>query len=188
LPRIRISGGHCRSRLIDVVDVAGLRPTPDRVRVTLFNWLGQDLTGQRCLDLFAGSGILGFEAASRGAAAVTLVEQDRDACAALRRNAAALKFGQLQIQCADALKFVVAPPQRYDVIFVDPPYRSGLIERVAPRLAELAAPTARVYVESEGELDSLAEAAEWQLLRRGRAGQVCYHLFGREAGTDGMGP
>lgn len=177
MPRIRITGGSCRSRLIDVADVAGLRPTPDRVRVTLFNWLGQDLSGLRCLDLFAGSGVLGFEAASRGAAGVTLVERDRQACAALQRNAASLSLMQVEIHCGDALKFAVSSAQRYDVIFLDPPYRLGLIEQVAPHLAELAEPGARIYVESERELSELAGNAAWRLKRRDRAGQVHYHLF-----------
>jgi 16S rRNA (guanine966-N2)-methyltransferase len=180
LPRIRITGGVCRSRLIDVAEVAGLRPTPDRVRVTLFNWLGQDLTDQRCLDLFAGSGVLGFEAASRGATTVTLVERDRRACATLRRNAAALKLGQVEILCVDALKFAVSSALRYDVVFLDPPYRLGLIDQVAPHLVDLTVPGARIYVESEVALDGLGGAGAWQLLRRDRAGQVCYHLFGRD--------
>jgi 16S rRNA (guanine966-N2)-methyltransferase len=179
LSRIRITGGSCRSRLIGVADVAGLRPTPDRVRVTLFNWLGQRLGGLRCLDLFAGSGVLGFEAASRGAAAVTLVERDRQACTTLRLNADALSLKQVEIHCGDALKFAVSSAQRYDVIFLDPPYRLGLIEQVVPHLDKLAEPAARIYVESERELNDLAGDSAWRLLRRDRAGQVRYHLFER---------
>ncbi len=185
MSRIRITGGQCRSRLISVVDAPGLRPTPDRVRETLFNWLGQDLDGLACLDLFAGSGILGFEAASRGAAAVTLVERDRTGCAALRRNADTLALDRVEVECRDALKFAACPPRRYDVIFLDPPYRQGWLDRVAPLLDGLAAPGARIYAEAEHALEGLGAAGEWRLVRHGKAGQVFYHLFERD-GTQGQ--
>ena len=122
MSRIRITGGEWRSRLIKVnPSVKTLRPTPDRVRVTLFNWLGQDLTGLFCLDLFAGSGVLGFEAASRGAALVTLIEQDQDAFGVLRQNAQALGGEHLELIRMDAVKFAASTAQRYDLIFLDPP-------------------------------------------------------------------
>ncbi len=178
MSRIRITGGDCRSRLITVADLPGLRPTPDRVRVTLFNWLGQDLTGLSCLDLFAGSGILGFEAASRGAAPVTLVERDRRACAALRRNANTLVISGVEIESCGALEFAVSPRRRYDLIFLDPPYHAGWLARVAPLLDGLATTAARVYAEAERPLEGLGDAA-WRCLRRGRAGQVHFHLFER---------
>jgi 16S rRNA (guanine966-N2)-methyltransferase len=178
--RIRITGGDCRSRLISVADQPGLRPTPDRVRETLFNWLGQDLSGLTCLDLFAGSGILGFEAASRGADAVTLVEKNRQACAALRSNLIDLALDRVEIECLDAVKFVVSPRRRYDVIFLDPPYRQGLLAQVAPALSGLAKPGARVYAEAEHALETLGNDKAWQLIRHGRAGQVFYHLFARD--------
>jgi 16S rRNA (guanine(966)-N(2))-methyltransferase RsmD len=179
MSRIRITGGTCRSRLIGVADVAGLRPTPDRVRQTLFNWLGQDLSGLTCLDLFAGSGILGFEAASRGADHVTLVERDRVACKLLTQNANDLDLKGVEIKCCDALKFTPLSDRRYDVVFLDPPYRMGWIERIAPLLAGLTAVDARIYVEAEHDLQELGGQRDWQLLRQGRAGQVHYHLFGR---------
>jgi 16S rRNA (guanine(966)-N(2))-methyltransferase RsmD len=179
MARIRITGGSCRSRLVEVAAVAGLRPTPDRVRETLFNWLGQDLGGLSCLDLFAGSGILGFEAASRGAARVTLVERDRLACRTLLHNADNLALEGVEIRAGDALKFATFPDRRYDVIFLDPPYRMGWIGRIEPLLGGLAADAARVYVEAELALRTLGAAGEWELLRQGRAGQVYYHLFGR---------
>ncbi|MBI4754458.1 MAG: 16S rRNA (guanine(966)-N(2))-methyltransferase RsmD [Betaproteobacteria bacterium] len=172
--RVRIIGGAWRSRLIEVAAVPGLRPTPDRVRETLFNWLGQDLTGRACLDLFAGSGALGFEAASRGAAHVTLLETDQRALAALRQNARALGAQAVEIVCCDALEFSRAAARRYDVVFLDPPYRRGLLERIAPCLADLLEPGAMVYAEAEAALEVLGTLPA---IRRGRAGQVFYHLF-----------
>ncbi len=187
--RIRITGGKWRSRLVDVADARGLRPTPDRVRETLFNWLGQDLTGQSCLDLFAGSGMLGFEAASRGAERVTLVEQDQTAFSALRQNAQALGDERLELIRADALKFAQSAASlavesaqaekrrgRYNLIFLDPPYHQGWLMRIEPFLPQLAAAGARLYVEAEHVVDSLGE---WSSVRAGRAGQVYYHLLER---------
>ena len=186
MSRIRIAGGKWRSRLIAVADVRGLRPTPDRVRQTLFNWLGQDLSGLYCLDLFAGSGVLGFEAASRGAERVTLVERDQGAFAALRQNAQALGGEQLELVRSDALTFMqsagsVAAEEgigrrRYDVIFLDPPYRQGWLERIEPLLRHIADPAARLYVEAERAVESLGE---WASVRAGRAGQVYYQLLER---------
>jgi 16S rRNA (guanine966-N2)-methyltransferase len=176
LSRIRITGGEWRSRLIQVTDAPGLRPTPDRVRVTLFNWLGQDLDGLHCLDLFAGSGILGFEAASRGAAQVTLVERDRKAFLALRQQADVFASDRIALFFGDALKF--APPlgRRFDVIFLDPPYGQGWLAQVLPRLADLAAPGARIYAEAEAPLGA-DDFGAWSVIKRGHAGQVYFHLL-----------
>lgn len=174
MPRVRIIGGEWRRRPVTFPALPGLRPTPDAVRETLFNWLGQDLSGLVCLDLFAGSGVLGFEAASRGAARVTLVERDARAFSALCVNAAALDRDRLEPLRMDAVKFLARTAQRYDLLFLDPPYRQGWLERVAPRLEAVLQPTARIYAEAEHALDSLAG---WQTVRRGRAGQVFYHLL-----------
>jgi len=188
--RIRITGGQWRSRLLDVASLRGLRPTPDRVRETLFNWLGQDLSGLHCLDLFAGTGALGFEAASRGAARVTLVENDPSAFAALRNNAQRLGAPGLELVRADAVKFAgslvnasFARPtgepvaaSRYDVVFLDPPYHQGLLEKIEPFLDRLANPDARLYVEAER---AVAGLGPWLAVRQGRAGQVHYHLLER---------
>jgi 16S rRNA (guanine966-N2)-methyltransferase len=180
--RVRIIGGQWRSRLIAFPDAPGLRPTPDRVRETLFNWLGQDLSGLRCLDLFAGAGALGFEALSRGAAAVVMVERSRSAAALLRENAARLGARGLQIVVDDALHFLAAaPPPRFDIVFVDPPYRSGLAEAVLERLPAALAGGARVYVEGDAPL---APPPSWRVLRRGRAGAVHYHLLERGVHAD----
>jgi 16S rRNA (guanine(966)-N(2))-methyltransferase RsmD len=178
LSRVRITGGSWRSRLIEVADQPGLRPTPDRVRETLFNWLGQDLTGLDCLDLFAGSGILGFEAASRGAASSVLVDSNPRTVAMLRRSRASLGDDpRLAVWQADAIEFAtlaVRRGQRFDVVFVDPPYRQGWLDRLWPQLAALTAGGGSVYVEAEAEV---APPEGWQMVRQGRAGQVHYHLL-----------
>jgi 16S rRNA (guanine(966)-N(2))-methyltransferase RsmD len=180
--RIRIIGGRWRSRLIEIprVRVPGLRPTPDRVRETLFNWLGQTLDGLDCLDLFAGSGILGFEAASRDASMVTLIERDAHAHAALRRNAGALGATQIEIMRADALEFLASASRQFDVAFVDPPYRQGWIERIMPLLDHALRPGGQVYVEAE---TPLTQIAGWRALKQGRAGQVHFHLLTRAEET-----
>jgi 16S rRNA (guanine966-N2)-methyltransferase len=165
-----------RSRRLRVAPRPGLRPTPDRVRETLFNWLGQDLSGFACLDLFAGSGALGFEAASRGAARVLMVEQDRAALAELKRSRAALDVPEVEIVAADAYAWLRAAHERFDVVFLDPPFRQNalpaLLVDLAPRLNE----GARVYVESA---DVIEAGAPWVELKRARAGQVNYQLLQR---------
>jgi 16S rRNA (guanine966-N2)-methyltransferase len=180
LSKIRITGGEWRSRLIKVIDSPGLRPTPDRVRETLFNWLGQDLSGLSCLDLFAGSGVLGFEAASRGAASVILLERDQRVCETLRQNAATLAGGggRVVVIRADALEFLAScAERRFDVVFIDPPYRQAWLERLWPLLPEVVADGGRVYVEAEHEI---LPPAPWRMIRQGRAGQVFHHLLERQ--------
>lgn len=178
MARIRIGGGEWRSRLIKVTDhIEGLRPTPDRVRMTLFNWLGQDLTGLRCLDLFAGTGILGFEAASRGAQWVTLVEQNPRVFATLRESANSLGNERLELLRADALKFAAGATKPYDLVFLDPPYHQGWLERIEPLLARLTHPDTRLYVEAEHPVPTLGH---WHCIRQGQAGQVFYQLLAQE--------
>jgi 16S rRNA (guanine966-N2)-methyltransferase len=174
---VRIIGGTWRSRVIRFPDATGLRPSPDRVRETLFNWLGQDLTGLACLDLFAGSGALGFEALSRGASSVVMVEAARDAADALRANAKLLGAESWRLVAGDAIEFLLAyRGVPFDVVFVDPPFASALAASVLPLMPRVLAPDARVYVES-GE--SLAVPQDWQLLKQGKAGVVRYHLIQR---------
>jgi 16S rRNA (guanine966-N2)-methyltransferase len=172
--RVRIIGGEWRSRLITFPPRRDLRPTPDRVRETLFNWLGQDLTGRTCLDLFAGSGALGFEAASRGARRVVMVEHDAAVYRALTESRAALDAASVELKRADALEFLRAPGDAYDVVFVDPPYRSNYWPRIAPLLPRHLAPGALVYYESA---NSHGDAPGWEVHRQGRAGQVKYQLL-----------
>jgi len=174
---VRIIGGLWRSRLIEFPDAADLRPTPDRVRETLFNWLGQDLTGMACLDLFAGSGALGFEALSRGAASVVMVEKHPAALRALRENARKLRAANLTLVRGDALEFAGGARSRFDVVFVDPPYRAGTQVAVLGVVRGLLAEGGRVYVES----DTAFEAPRgWTIFRRARAGNVHFHLLARE--------
>ena len=167
-------GGAWRSRLIAVPSRPGLRPTPDRVRETLFNWLGQDLAGMQCLDLFAGSGALGFEAASRGAARVVMVECDRSALAALRATRTALNAAQVEIVAGDASAFLAASNERFDLVFLDPPFRQNALSAVLEALPARLAPGARVYLEASAPLPV---PAPWRELRRKRAGQVSYQLL-----------
>ena len=178
MSRIRIIGGTWRSRLLDVAALPGLRPTPDRVRETLFNWLGQNLDGLRCLDLFAGSGVLGFEAASRGAAQVTMVERDPRALAQLEANAARLGASNVAIRRADALDFLRASGRvtahAYDLVFLDPPFRQGWLARVEPLLGAVLTDDALIYVEAEHRVEQLGSR---RIGRSGRAGQVFYQLL-----------
>lgn len=172
--RVRIIAGKWRSRLIKFPPAAQLRPTPDRVRETLFNWLGQRLDGLACLDLFAGSGALGFEASSRGATRVVMVERDPAVVRALRESVADLAAEGVEIVEDDALRYVERARARFDVAFVDPPYGGDLAKRVLERLPGSLNPLARVYVESAARL---ALERPWQALREDRAGAVRYALY-----------
>lgn len=175
--QVRVIGGKHRGRKLPVADAPGLRPTPDRVRETLFNWLGQNLSGWHCLDLFAGSGVLGFEAVSRGAASVTLVEQAPRVAKSLQAAAALLGEPGLQVVCADALAYLARPAATgLDLVFLDPPYGQGWLDRIImPLLPHLAA-GARLYLESEQPLpEHLAPGLS--CVRQGKAGQVHYHLY-----------
>jgi 16S rRNA (guanine(966)-N(2))-methyltransferase RsmD len=173
---VRIVGGAWRSRRIRFPPRADLRPSPDRVRETLFNWLGQDLTGFACLDLFAGSGALGFEAASRGATRVVMVERDRVAFESLRANREALQGSQVELVRADALEFVRADRGIYDVIFVDPPFAADYWSSLMPLLPARLTPEGTVYCESGAKRES---PPGWEVFRTGRAGQVNYQLLKR---------
>ena len=178
--RVRIVGGRWRSRLIDVPARPDLRPTPDRVRETLFNWLGQRLDGCACLDLYAGSGALGFEAASRGAARVVMVEQDRAVFEGLRKTREVIGAGQVQLVFDDAFTYLKKTQESFDVVFLDPPFRQNALPAVFRQLK--LEPGARVYVESS---EPFAAGESWRELRRARAGQVSYQLF--EWRTDDQG-
>ncbi len=173
--RVRIIGGMFRSRVLRFPARPGLRPTPARVRETLFNWLGQDLSGRDCCDLFAGSGALGFEAVSRGARAVVMVEQDAEVFAALAQNAHLLGCeAVVELRRGDALEFVREAHRAFDMVFLDPPFDSGLLARVAPELLRLTRQGGMAYIESA---DGIELPAPWQLYRQGRAGQVTFQLF-----------
>jgi 16S rRNA (guanine966-N2)-methyltransferase len=171
---LRIVGGKYRSRQLRVPSRPGLRPTPDRVRETLFNWLGQDLSGLACLDLFAGSGALGFEAASRSAVRVVLVEKDRLALAELERSRDSLGASQVEIAAGDADAFLARERGGFDVVFLDPPFRQNVLPAILAQLPPRLRPGARVYAESDAPVDV---APPWTELKRARAGQVSYQLL-----------
>ena len=176
---VRIIGGSWRRRVLKFPDSEGLRPTPDRVRETLFNWLGQELDGEICLDLFAGSGALGFEAASRGAGKVVMIEPIPRVLAALHDNARMIGAeASVEIKRGDALQYLASTKEKFDLIFLDPPYNKGWIPRLEPLLAGVAKENTAVYVEAEHELDALGE---WRTVRHGKAGEVHFHLMQREA-------
>jgi len=178
LNQVRIVGGRWRRHTLRFPDSEGLRPTPDRVRETLFNWLGQDLDGLRCLDLFAGSGALGFEAASRGAEQVTLVERSPKVLAALKDNLARLQDADMvELKGSDALKFAATCATPYDVVFADPPYNQGWVTKLEPLLPAILAPDGALYLEAEFPVSALGA---WKTIRQGQAGQVYFHLLRQE--------
>ncbi len=198
--RVRIIGGHWRRRQLSFPAAYDLRPTPDRVRETVFNWLGQDLHGLRCLDLFAGSGALGFEAASRGAERVVMVEQDPRIGRAL--DACCAELGtppsgtRIEIVKADARRFLereakqaaVHADHGYDVVFLDPPFRLGLLPALLPLVETCLAPGGWIYVEAPaalpgeaGVLDEIGGSPPWTTIRHARAGAVEYRMLARRA-------
>lgn len=195
--RIRIIGGQWKRTPIPVADRPGLRPSSDRVRETLFNWLGQDLNGLSVLDLFSGTGALGFEAASRGAAQVVLVENDRVALAGLQALREKLSASMIRIQAGDALAALAGFAQggaRFDLVLLDPPFRQDWLARVLPAIGPILAPAASVYVESEiaigaetvqrqlnGTSDLAARVISVTATKSGKAGQVYYQLFSTES-------
>lgn len=177
---LRIIGGEWRSRQITFDDAPGLRPTPARVRETVFNWLQADVPNSRCLDLFAGSGALGFEAASRGARRVVQVDNQAQTCRQLRANAERLKAGQLTVVQAEALSFLQACDESFDLVFLDPPFGQGLILDSCRGLkGAVLAPYAKIYIEAERSFVWKGLPAEWRLLKQKTAGDVSYALFQR---------
>lgn len=178
---VRIIGGQWKRSKLPVADQPGLRPTPDRVRETLFNWLGQDLTGWSCVDVFAGTGALGFEAASRGAKAVTLVEQDSTLVAQLRKSKEQLQAGAVQVQRGEGVAALKAwPAASADLVFLDPPFDANLFEPALQAAARAVAPGGHIYLEAPsawGE-EQLAPLG-LTLYRHLKAGAVHAHLLQR---------
>lgn len=177
---VRIVGGRWRGTKLPVPDVAGLRPSSDRVRETLFNWLQPALPGARVLDLFAGTGALGLEALSRGAASATLVERDRTACTGLRASIDRLGAGDAaHLVQADALSWLAGTAgEPFDIVFVDPPFADDLWARVMVGLAAHVSPDAWLYVESAHGVQA-DPGADWQLHREGATREVNYRLYRR---------
>lgn len=175
--QLRIIGGAWRSRRLHFPNVEGLRPSTDRVRETLFNWLQPVIEGSRCLDLFAGSGALGLEALSRGAAQVTFVDQHSKVINALRNNLKLLESTAADIIQADALDFLQGNPHPFDIVFIDPPFRQELLQPCLQLLDRgWLGLDARVYIETELEQGTPDLPEGWEILRSKKAGQVAYHL------------
>jgi 16S rRNA (guanine966-N2)-methyltransferase len=176
--RLRIIGGRFRGRKIPVPAQSGLRPTADRVRETLFNWLQPVIEGSRCLDLFAGSGALGFEAASRGAARVLMIERSERVARMLQVNACILGATQVRVHREDALQWLSGSPEPFDVVFLDPPFDDDLLGRSYALLCakDWLAPQARVYLEAPAGRALPVLPAGWTLIRDKRAGQVRFAL------------
>jgi len=175
---VRLIGGLWKRSKLPVPDRPGLRPSPDRVRETLFNWLGQDLTGWRVLDAFAGSGALGFEAASRGAIEVRLIERDSAIARSLAATRERLGAAAVEVTCTDALAWMSrGEPGHFDLVLLDPPFDSALLEPALARAAPLVAPAGLLYVEAGEALESAPPGFEvWRQLR---AGAVFAHLLRR---------
>ena len=174
LNTVRINAGEWRSRLLKFPDAEGLRPTPERVRQTVFNWLGQDLTGLHCLDLFAGTGVMGFEALSRNAKTSVLVEKTSAVYQAILENRATLKADAAQVFNTDALNFLGQNRQLFDVVFLDPPYNQGWLAKVLPLLPAHLNPDGFVYAEAEYAIQA---DGVWQVVKQSKAGNVFYHLL-----------
>lgn len=173
--KVRIIGGHWRGRRLPVADVDGLRPTPDRVRETLFNWLQPVIEGAACLDLFAGTGALGLEALSRGAARSILVEQHHLLAKQIEDNLKLLEAQDARLARSDALRWLARNREKFDIVFLDPPFGEGLIDKSCTRLRETGClkPGALVYMEAER---GLAWPAGFEIKKQGLAGQVQYAL------------
>ncbi len=175
---VRLIGGQWKRSRLPVADRPGLRPTPDRVRETLFNWLGQDLGGWHCLDAFAGSGALGFEAASRGAARVLMVERDGRLVQSLQAVRARLGAAQVEIVCDDAMRVLAGRPERrFDLVLLDPPYASGLLPAALHACADIVGATGWVYAE---DAQPLTAPPGWCIHRATRAGAVHAALLRRD--------
>lgn len=180
--QIRIIGGRWRGRKLTVLDSPGLRPTTDRMRETLSNWLKPVLQGAHCLDCFAGSGALGLEALSRAAASVTLLEQDRTVSAQLAKNLQLLSASQAQVITVDSLRWLAQPGKQFDVVFIDPPFHKGMIDKTVSSLERhrRLADKAWIYIEAETKRFIPAVPTYWQLHREKVAGQVAYRLYIRQ--------
>lgn len=175
---IRIIAGVHRGRKLPVLMAEGLRPTTDRVKETVFNWLMPFIQDSNCLDCFAGSGGLGFEALSRGASQVNFIELNKAAAQQLKENQHLLKADNVSIVNSDAISFIKTNTQKFDVVFLDPPFRKGFVEQTAQLLNEHSlADNALIYVEMESEQNNQQLPVNWQLLKEKIAGQVIYRLY-----------
>lgn len=181
--RVRIIGGRWRGRRLRFSARAGLRPTPDRIRETLFNWIQPAISGAVCLDLFAGSGVLGLEALSRGAAQAVMVERDPSVGREIRAQAVRLAAREAEVVVAEALTYLRGPSRSFDIVFLDPPFESDLVEPCCEHLegGDWLAPGACIYLESRSRSGLPALPGSWQLVHSKRAGGVGYYLARRDA-------
>jgi len=179
--KLKIIAGEWRSRQLIFQDSIGLRPTPARVRETLFNWLQHDVIASRCLDLYAGSGALGFEAASRGASFVTLVENNPQACRSINENKIKLTAKQIKIVQMDVFEFLAGDTEPFSLVFLDPPFGKGLAQQSCHWLEDKnwLTPSAKIYLEAENILPLNDIPSNWQCLKNKKAGEVGYYLFQR---------
>ena len=179
--KLRIIAGDWRSRQLLFQDTPGLRPTPARVRETLFNWLQHDVVASQCLDLFAGSGALGFEAASRGAKSVVMVENNAQACRLIKENTVKLSAQQIKIIQTDVFKFLAGDAFPFNLVFLDPPFAKNMAQQTCQWLEDKGwlAPHAKVYVEVESKLVLKDMPINWRILKSKKAGEVSYTLFER---------
>jgi len=180
--RCRIIGGQWRGRKINFDEAQGLRPTTDRIRETVFNWLQADVAGSVCLDLFAGSGALGFEAASRGASRVVMLDNNRRTVINLEQNLTRLKAENISLYQADGLQWLAQEHrelvQSVDIVFLDPPFHTPLLQQSCQSLAQsgLLSPEAKIYIEHALN-DTITYPSSWCCLKTKAAGQVAYKMF-----------
>ncbi|MBC6413338.1 MAG: 16S rRNA (guanine(966)-N(2))-methyltransferase RsmD [Chromatiales bacterium] len=180
LPKVRIVAGRWRGRKIEFLNLQSLRPTPDRVRETLFNWLAPTISKAHCLDLFAGSGVIGFESLSRSAASVVMVDNNLRVCAKLRQQAARLEAKNIRIVHQEATQFINHTSETFDIVFIDPPFRSELASVLVHTLSKhpILNPQAMLYVEMPIAKQLDITKTEWKVMRSAKTKQVRYFLLG----------
>ena len=179
--KVKIIGGQWRGRNLPFPDVADLRPTPVRVRETLFNWLQYDIIASRCLDLYAGSGALGIEAVSRGAKQVVQVDNNAQVCRQLKANNELLATTQVKIVQQDVFRYLAGDADTFNLVFLDPPFSQGLAVQAANWLEDKMwlANHAKIYIEVESKLKLEGLPESWEMLKHKTAGEVGYYLFER---------
>lgn len=172
--KVRVIGGEWRGRVVSFPSNTTVRPTPSRVRETVFNWLGQDMSGKVCLDLFAGSGAMGIEAASRRSEHVVMVDADRKVYSALQSSLQKLQANNIELLMTDALKFIISDQRQFDVIFLDPPYQLGLLPKLLSLLPSHLTQDGLIYLEAGS---SSEPNEDWSVWRSSQAGRVHYQLL-----------
>ena len=179
--KLKIIAGEWRSRQLTFADTPGLRPTPTRVRETLFNWLQYEVKASKCLDLYAGSGSLGFEAASRGAKSVVMVESNPQTCRLIKENIIKLSADQIKIKQTNVFKFLAEDATQFNLVFLDPPFKKDLVQQSCHWLEDKnwLTPAAKIYVEAENKLLLNNMPSNWHCLKNKKAGEVEYYLFAR---------